>query len=238
MDGQAVGPIADIDGTRRTYRTRDRRGKTVVRLELEDGRIGGRGRLDTRLRVIVSAGCERAHGDVMAALGGLRRSRRSVSRKRPRPWRPSARAPAHYRARLRPGDSASEGVRDLLATLLASMTANEPGIRDDADMEYLHQLRVAIRRMRTLLGEIKGVLPRREAADLRGEMRWIAVLTGHRRGLDVQIENLTDYPGLLPEDMATLLGSVEDRIRTRRRQAHPELLAALLQDPAQRTPDR
>ena len=64
-----------------------------------------------------------------------------------------------------------DGVCALLGPLVQAMSAAETGIRDDTTIGSLHQFRVATRHIRTLLGEIKGVLPPARAAQIRAELR-------------------------------------------------------------------
>ena len=131
------------------------------------------------------------------------------------------------RTTLRPSDSALDGVRALLAGLLDAMAANEQGILEDSDVEFLHEFRVALRRMRTLLSETGDVLPAVPVGRVRNELRWLGAATGGQRDLDVQIGNFAAYRGLLPASMAEVPGAHEDHVRARRRQAHGELLSAL-----------
>jgi CHAD domain-containing protein len=68
--------------------------------------------------------------------------------------------------------------------------ANEPGARMGDDVEFVHDMRVATRRMRAAMGLFEPFLPHRALA-LREELRWIASALGAVRDLDVQIEHLT-----------------------------------------------
>ncbi|MEO6063891.1 MAG: CHAD domain-containing protein [Thermoflexales bacterium] len=68
--------------------------------------------------------------------------------------------------------------------------ANEPGARMGDDVEFVHDMRVATRRLRAAMGLFEPFLPRRAQA-LREELRWIAGALGAVRDLDVQIEHLT-----------------------------------------------
>src|SRR5262245_9956070 len=58
-----------------------------------------------------------------------------------------------------PGVEASEGVRRIHLALLGMLTANEPGLRADLDTEFLHDFRVAVRRTRSLLRQVRNVFP-------------------------------------------------------------------------------
>jgi CHAD domain-containing protein len=65
--------------------------------------------------------------------------------------------------------------------------ANEKGVRDRLDTEFLHDFRVAVRRTRSLLGQIRGVLPSAIVAHFSIEFSWLGQLTGPPRDLDVLV---------------------------------------------------
>ena len=79
----------------------------------------------------------------------------------------------------------------VLRRQLAVLAAKEPGTRLGEDIEELHDMRVATRRLRAALSLFEGVLPVR-AQVFRAELGWLARLLGAVRDLDVQLENLAD----------------------------------------------
>ncbi len=85
------------------------------------------------------------------------------------------------------GDLAYAVIRRNLAVLLA----REPGTRLGEDIEELHDMRVATRRLRAAIDFFGDVLPVR-ARTLRAELTWLAGVLGGVRDLDVQIERLDD----------------------------------------------
>ena len=95
---------------------------------------------------------------------------------------------------------------------------NFPGTLDDVDSEFLHDLRVAVRRTRSLQRQFKAVYPER-LQHFRDEFKRIQAITGDLRDLDVY---LLDFPALkasLPEqmqaDLDPLLGLLETQARPR-----------------------
>ena len=87
---------------------------------------------------------------------------------------------------LDPDERSDAACRRLLAYLDAVMEANAPGIEADIDTECLHDFRVAVRRGRSLLREMKRVFPRSVARRLRADFGWLGQRTGALRDLDVQ----------------------------------------------------
>jgi CHAD domain-containing protein len=87
-------------------------------------------------------------------------------------------------------EPAGPAVRRILLDLTGVIDAHWPGIIDDVDPEHLHDLRVATRRTRTALGQLKGSLPKPTVTPFRAEFNWLATITGPCRDHDVWIEDL------------------------------------------------
>jgi CHAD domain-containing protein len=80
---------------------------------------------------------------------------------------------------------AGAGARQIHLALLEIINANEPGLRANLDTEFLHDFRVAIRRTRSLLGQLKQVFPAAAVEHFATEFSWLGRLTGAPRDLDV-----------------------------------------------------
>ena len=89
------------------------------------------------------------------------------------------------RLTLDPAVRADVGARQIHLALLEILAANEPGIRGNVDSEFLHDFRVAVRRTRSLLGQIRDVFPAEIVEHFAGEFSWIGRLTGSPRDTDV-----------------------------------------------------
>ena len=72
---------------------------------------------------------------------------------------------------LDPKTPAADGFRAVLAHLAAAIELNVPGTIDDIDPEFLHDLRVAVRRTRSVLSNARRVLPDRRAVASPGIVR-------------------------------------------------------------------
>jgi len=96
---------------------------------------------------------------------------------------------------LKPDERAGEAVRRILAHLLEVIRDNAPGVLEDEDPEFLHQLRVTTRRARSALASLHGVLPEAGAAALAEELGWLGASTNACRDLDVHIEAVATPPG-------------------------------------------
>ena len=82
---------------------------------------------------------------------------------------------------------AALAVATVLTRLVDTMQANVPGTIRDIDTEFLHDLRIAVRRTRSVLKMAGSVLPGSMAARYRPEFKWLGDLTTPTRDLDVYL---------------------------------------------------
>ena len=95
------------------------------------------------------------------------------------------------------------------------------------DDEYLHQLRIAVRRSRTVQRQLAGVFPPRELPGFRTEFRWLQQATGDVRDLDVYVHDLDDLRALLAAEHRADLDPLLPALVRRREVARAQLAAAL-----------
>src|SRR5205814_6144881 len=88
---------------------------------------------------------------------------------------------------LDPHQPAAVAVATVLASLLDTLEANVPGTIADIDTEFLHDLRIAVRRTRSALKLAGDVLPAGLAARFRPGFKWLGDLTTPTRDLDVYL---------------------------------------------------
>lgn len=82
-------------------------------------------------------------------------------------------------------DPADESARKILRRLFGILKSKIDGVVEDTDIEFLHDLRVAHRRTRTVLSQVKGVLPAPVLDTFQPEFKWLGDVTGSCRDLDV-----------------------------------------------------
>ncbi len=128
---------------------------------------------------------------------------------------------------LDPAATAFDGFRAALAHLAGAAQRRWQGVIDDADLEDLHDLRVALRRTRSLLAAAQHVVPDAVRDPARDEFRWLARLTSPQRDLDVTLMSWDGDVAQLPTESAFALMTVLDELRAQRAAAHDELAAAL-----------
>ena len=94
------------------------------------------------------------------------------------------------RVDLAPTVRADIGARQIHLALVGILVANEPGLRANLDTEFLHDFRVAVRRTRSLLGQIRHVFPPDAVDHFSTEFSWLGRLTGPLRDMDVLVLGL------------------------------------------------
>lgn len=129
---------------------------------------------------------------------------------------------------------AVDGLRDVLTNLTTTMEANWQGTIDEIDPEFLHDLRVAIRRTRALLGEGKSLLPPEVVAHARERFAWLGGLTGPARDLDVYLIEWNGYARPLGAEAIVALEPVRTLLEVRSERAHRELARRLRSEDADR----
>jgi CHAD domain-containing protein len=82
---------------------------------------------------------------------------------------------------------ASVAVATVLLRLLDTLELNLDGVLRDIDTEFLHDLRVSVRRTRSAIKLLGGVLPDGLAGQYAAEFKWLGDLTTPTRDLDVHL---------------------------------------------------
>ena len=86
---------------------------------------------------------------------------------------------------LRSSMSVTEAFRTVVFSCIAHLQANERGLLETDDPEYLHQARVALRRLRSALSVFNRAFPRSLFSELVPELRWLGGCLGPARDWDV-----------------------------------------------------
>jgi CHAD domain-containing protein len=81
--------------------------------------------------------------------------------------------------------SVSDAFKAVMWANLAHLHANERGMLAGADSEFLHQMRVALRRLRSALGVFSPPIAESETEPLAGDLKWLASRLGPARDWDV-----------------------------------------------------
>lgn len=100
-----------------------------------------------------------------------------------------------------PTMSADKAVKYIYSQLLSVIKANEQGVMAAQHSEYLHDFRVAVRKTRSGLTQLKGVLPKQTNDYYCKFFSWLGKLTGSRRDLDVYLALFEQDKQYLPLEL-------------------------------------
>lgn len=102
---------------------------------------------------------------------------------------------------IKPDDTTYDAASDIIATYLPVARANESGIIADHDTEFLHDYRIALRKMRSVLSLFKDVYEADQTVDLKARFSELMTPTGRLRDLDVYLLEKQRFYDLLPNTL-------------------------------------
>ncbi len=126
-----------------------------------------------------------------------------------------------------PDDTMAEAGRKALLGDLITMLENEAGSRSGEDIENVHDMRVATRRMRSTLRLLAEYYKAKAIQPYQRQLRKFARSLGAVRDLDVLIKNVKDFSDTLDEDKHDDLQPVLDALEEERASARHDLIRAL-----------
>lgn len=227
---RALIPLVRVRTDSQVIRIRDADRRQVARLTVTTWRLARR-RPEATLRVLTylpTRGRPRAAARVRRAIetAGL-----APLDDPPRAWAlaatgltPGTRTP---KLDLDPAATAREATCAICRRLLATMRQNEGGVRADIDTEFLHDFRVALRRTRAALGELKAALPAPVVNEFKAAFRDLGRLTGPVRDLDVYLLAQDEIRAQVPPRLRAGLDPLFATLRAQRTEAQGALLQAL-----------
>jgi len=139
--------------------------------------------------------------------------------------------PGSYSAKvdiqLDPGMRSDKATKMILRFLLQVMQINKANIEKDLDTEFLHDFRVAIRRTRSALGQIKYVFPAETTDRFKENFALMGKLSNELRDLDVYLLNENTYKAMLPPVLQDDIDPLFDYLRKKRSTALQKVIRGL-----------
>ena len=139
--------------------------------------------------------------------------------------------PGDYSAKvnipLDPQMRSDQATKVILRFLLQIMRTNEAYIDKDLDTEFLHDFRVAIRRTRSALGQIKYVFPTKITTRLKKEFAYVGKLSNELRDLDVYLLKEDTYKAMLAPILREDINPLFDYLRKKRSAALQKVIRSL-----------
>jgi CHAD domain-containing protein len=137
------------------------------------------------------------------------------------------------RARDVPGfdceETFSASAERVVAVRAAEVFEHSDGVLDMDDIEPLHDMRVATRRLRAALEVFAPCFPAKRHRKALKRVKRLADALGERRDRDVAIEFLTGFAAEAPEADAAAVTALIERLRREQREAN-EALTPFLAD--------
>jgi CHAD domain-containing protein len=224
---RALLPIAGVRLRREEGRVLDDEGKTQVRF---DHLAIGRGR-----RKIVGMGCAhylRGYSEAYADLWQwLEKCGATICQNADDLYTRLGIVLRQYSVKpeieLLPETPVKESATTILRTFLSIARKNEQGIIADSDSEFLHDYRVCLRKVRSVLSLCTGVFEAKESTHLKELLAAMMRTTNGLRDLDVYLLNRAEYQGLVPSSAHAGLQILFDDFAHRRKGEHKKVASAL-----------
>lgn len=210
LEMRALLPLATIQREVIPVRILNKTNKTIVQLMLEHNRIrkpkASQHKLDDfRICVLPMRGYWKHAGEarmMLEQISGLTQAHEDLF---DLAMQSMGQVPGSYTSKLsiplNPQERADKALQIILKNLYHTMRINEPGLKSNIDSEFLHDYRVAVRRTRSALSQIKHVLPLKQVEKFKKEFSWLGTITSPPRDLDVHLLNFDEYARSLPESM-------------------------------------
>ncbi|MFY9349206.1 CYTH and CHAD domain-containing protein [Sphingobium sp.] len=188
-----LAPVFDVVVQRHVWHVVE--GDATIELVLDQGevRAGDRAMPVCEIELELQAGApaalfafaRRIDADVAVRPGMLTKSERGHRLRDSLP--PAYKA---ERIALDPDVALGEAFARIMANCLRHYRLNEALLLDAYHPDALHQVRVAVRRMRSALALFRPALDRDAAAPIVAELRWLAATLGEARDIDVLVATL------------------------------------------------
>lgn len=134
------------------------------------------------------------------------------------------RVPGDYTSKLNyqldPTARSDATAKQIMLSLLDTLEANVAGTIANIDTEFLHDLRVATRRTRSAMSQIKGVFDEQEIEPFKRGFAWIGQITGPTRDMDVYLLKFDGYRRSLPATIRSDLDPFHDFLQLQHKKAH------------------
>jgi CHAD domain-containing protein len=129
--------------------------------------------------------------------------------------------------RLSPDMRADVASKTIFSHLLRAIKINEQGTIADTDSEFLHDYRVAIRRTRVALSQVKNVLPEDILVRYKEFFSWLGQITGETRDLDVYLLNFEQYKKKMPAVIRQSINPLHHFLAAKKEKSHKQLVKKL-----------
>jgi CHAD domain-containing protein len=243
LEMRALLPVVELESRSTVYRLRNKDEKTVLRLVLD--RCGCRNPgsrefvpMGRYLRLLPLKGYDRPYKKIQAFLCSRFELSESAAVPLDAALAALGRRAEDYSSKLNfklvPDQRADVVTKQILLHLLNVMESNVPGTLKDLDSEFLHDLRVAVRRTRSALSQIKDVFLPEEIEEFKSRLAWVGQVSGPTRDMDVYLLDFPTYQNTLPPQYRQDLEPLRDFLNDHQK-IEQQVLVKKLRSPHFRT---
>jgi CHAD domain-containing protein len=225
--GAEIRPVARIRTTRDVWQLFGAKGEPLAEVtddRVEARRLGDSSTVDTWRELEVELS-DPDHADVLDRTekvlrkAGIRRAKHSSKLARVLPAPPAPETG---------GDTAGDAVLAYIRTQFEAIVTQDLRVRQDAE-DAVHQMRVAARRLRSVLRVYDTIVDGARTRGLRARLQWLGRRLAQARDLEVQHEHFRSAVASLPTEL--VVGPVEARLTRHfgpaEAQAHRAVVKAL-----------
>ena len=225
-----------LDGATELLSIRNDSGKTVAQCSLSTWRVvNDEGQSVSkplrRLQLEDLKGYDAEFAEIQNALSALSGLLPTTDTLLDRGLQKLGRTACDYSTKLQYGFSADtptlQAAVEIFTALYAIITANEKGIERDIDTEFLHDFRIAIRRTRSLLAQLKHHFTSSAIRNFGEEFSWLGHMTNAKRDYDIFGLKIPVYESLVCSALLDHLRGLGDYIETQRNSTLQALLEVL-----------
>ena len=230
LEMRALMPKVDLVTRVQLVRVLDDERKTVVRVKVEENRVrpkkeqdkeGKDGFVSTRIEIMPVRGYEDDLNRLRERFSKLDCLTTGMPKLLEEAMAVVGDPIGSYSTKLKfhfnPQLQVNQAVQQIHSFLLGIMEVNMTGVRDDTDSEFLHDFRVAVRRTRSALTQIKGVFTDKQVAYFSERFSWLGQITGPTRDMHVYLLDFSKYRDSLPERFRSDLKPLKSFLREHQR---------------------
>jgi len=230
---RALLSVATLRTTNQSFRILNKDDKTVVRIKLEQSKIKEKSRYKNFQSYLEIQPLRGYANQVSRILNKLPVEDLSVCKDDIllRGLKALEEKPADYSSRvtikLTNRMTALDATKQIYLYLLNIIRKNENGIIKDLDTEFLHDFRVSIRRTRSALGQIKGILDENVMLKAKENFSYLGRSTNNLRDIDVYLLREQQYKMMLPSNFRQYLNPFFNDLKEQRKSEHQSLVKML-----------
>jgi len=128
---------------------------------------------------------------------------------------------------LNPDTPSDNATKSILISLLGIIRTNEAEIEKDLDTEFVHDFRVAVRRTRSALSQIKYLFPSKVTARFKKDFSFVGKLSNELRDLDVYLLKEDEYKSKIPPALRDHINPLFEYLRKKRSKAFQTFIQGL-----------